>query len=172
MALIFFVKNTPLTLSWTTIPSITSCTVQVSTSPSFSTTVLLQSGLTTAAPFTPTHGVQYYWEVSASNGSGTGPMVGFWSMTPSISVLAPLRRDGNTEFSVHQGVVAYSLQVPDRVELAVYDVSGRTVQDVKRIQSAGRYSVDLKSSCLAAGLYIVQFKATGFDRIASMLISR
>jgi GH18 family chitinase len=80
------VSTTP-TLSWNASSGATSYQLQVSTSSSFSTTVVNQSGITSTS-YTPsvlTGNTTYYWRVSATNAGGTSAYSTAWSFTTALS---------------------------------------------------------------------------------------
>lgn len=77
------VSITPL-LDWEDVPGATSYRVQISTSPSFGTTVINVGGLTNSAYSVPgglTNNTTYYWRVNASNSGGAGLWSDVWSFT-------------------------------------------------------------------------------------------
>ena len=167
-----FTKNAPLTLSWGTVSTATSYSIQVSSTSTFSTTVLSQSSLTTSSSFTPTHGLPYYWHVSATNAAGAGAWSSISTLRPSVSIAQPLMKTNICKCSLRQSAIAYSLPKEEKVELSVYDLRGRQVMTFSRQQAAGSYSIDLKESSLSAGQYIVNFKAGVFEKIATMMFTR
>ncbi len=166
-----FNKNAALTLTWGSVGAATSYTVLVSTSTTFANTVLQSSGATTTAAFTPAHGWVYYWEVAAVNPAGTA-WSSIWTLTPSTSVAPSVAVNNTYKFSMKLGSISYSLPSAAKVELAVYDVLGRTALSLNRQQEAGSYAIDLKGSTLAAGQYIVRFKAGAYERQAFMLLTK
>ncbi|MGA2506820.1 MAG: fibronectin type III domain-containing protein [Chitinispirillaceae bacterium] len=112
-------------LSWNTVTTATSYSVQVSTDSNFSTTVINQSNIT-ATSYQATGlsiNTVYYWRVDASNGAGTGPWSLRWSFTtvstpPTTPVLSsPL--NGTLNIPVNPtlswiaaaGAASYTVQV-------------------------------------------------------------
>jgi hypothetical protein len=168
-----FTPKVALTLSWGTSATATTYAVRVSTSSTFANTVFGQTGLTaTMAAYTPAHGINYYWEAAATNQLGTGAWSGVWSFTPSVSVLPSLAVNNAYRLSMKLGTISYSLPSSAKVELAVYDILGRTALTLNRQQEAGSYSINLKGSTLAAGQYIVRFKAGAYEQRAFMLLTK
>jgi hypothetical protein len=119
-------QNQALVLSW--IPGVPGpYTLQVSTSPMFSTTVFNQSGITTtsqAVAYALASNTVYYWRVSSKNGSGFGGWSQTWSFqtgvlppaappgTPSPSVGASNQSLAPTlSWSEPFGASSYALQV-------------------------------------------------------------
>jgi subtilisin family serine protease len=74
------VMRTP-TLSWNAVPDADSYQVQVSTSPTFGTTVFDQSGIASTSVTLPLLDgrVRYYWRVNGTNVNGTGPWSAVWN---------------------------------------------------------------------------------------------
>jgi YVTN family beta-propeller protein len=112
-------------LSWNTVATATSYSVQVSTDSNFSTTVINQSNIT-ATSYQATGlsiNTVYYWRVDASNGAGTGPWSLKWNFTivstppttPGLvsPINATLSVQVNPTFSwnVATGATSYTLQV-------------------------------------------------------------
>jgi len=91
-------KNQPLslTLAWATTGSnaqvAASYSMQVSTTTSFATTVLAQSGITgTTCPLTwLANSTMYYWQANATNAGGTSTWSEIWSFTTAPPVVPPV----------------------------------------------------------------------------------
>jgi len=75
--------------------------------------------------------------------------------------------------------ISYSLKGPlsgqlsaiSRVELTVYDISGKAVQTlVNERQEAGRHNVQFNASNLSSGTYLYQLKANGQVKTGKMLL--
>jgi hypothetical protein len=162
-------------LSWGTATFAAAYGVEVSTSSTFGTTVFSQAGLT--SPTAVVAGLSssrlYYWQVNASNVGGGGAWSAAWSFGTGTgtSVLTGAKAAASTAFSVNGQTLAYSLQGPCLVEMSFSDLLGKTALAINRMQSAGRYTVDLKGT-LAAGQYIVHFRAAGVERRALVVIAR
>jgi hypothetical protein len=169
-----FTTHTPtaLTLSWGTVGTASTYTVLVSTSSSFGSTVLAQSGAAVTASFTPAHGFNYYWEVNAGNVAGTSGWSSVWTLAPSTSVAQPLIAHDSYQFSMKQAAINYSLPKSEQVEVSLFDMLGRAAMTFNNRQAAGSYSIDLKGSLLSAGQYIVRFKAGSFERQATLLLTK
>jgi hypothetical protein len=91
------------------------------------------------------------------------------SATPVLAVDGKLVKTG---FAASGSTISYSLGTPGAVEVSFNDLLGRTALVLNRAQSSGHYTIDLKRCNLAAGHYIVHFKAPGIDKIASIMIAR
>ncbi len=167
-----FVPNEPLNLSWGTVANGNFYLVQVSTSSYFSSIIMSLSGPTAPAQFTPAHGIRYYWEVCATDTAGTGAWSSVWEISPSVSLAASHQLWKAGSFSIKSGLIAYSLPTEEHVELSVCDIVGKTVMIFSKRQAAGSYSIDLKESDLAAGLYIVRFKAGAIDKESTIILKQ
>ncbi|MGA9365006.1 MAG: T9SS type A sorting domain-containing protein, partial [Bacteroidota bacterium] len=77
----------PPTLNWNASTGATSYQLQVSTSSSFTTTVVNQSGITATSYAVSglNNNTVYYWRVNATNAGGTSAYSSNWSFTTSIS---------------------------------------------------------------------------------------
>jgi hypothetical protein len=167
-----FTNGTPVTLSWTSTASATAYTIQVSTSSLFGSTVFSQSGLTTGFKFTPVTGIYNYCRVDVTNPAATSGWSTTLVLTPSVSVAySPLRVENYT-FSMKPGAIRYSLPSAQKVEFSLFDILGREAMSFNKLQAAGSYSVDIKGTTLAAGQYIVRFKAGTFEKQAIMMLTR
>ena len=111
----------------------------------------------------------YYWRIMFVGGP--------WSYTSQFttggtSVLPVDNKHLKPDFIVSNKIISYSLSAPGQVEITFSDVLGRIALVVNRKQSVGRYSIELKNCNLAAGHYIVSFKAAGVEKQASVVITR
>jgi hypothetical protein len=167
-----FTNGLPVTATWSSSATATSYVLQVSPDSSFSVITLFQSGLSaTSFKFTPAAGIPNYWRVAAANAAGTT-----WSATaiivPSTAVRKSALPFASCAFLTKEGIIAYSLPKQEQVELSVYDMLGRTAMTIARKQAPGSYSVNLKSNGLAAGGYIVRFKAGAFEKQSIIMLNR
>ncbi len=166
-----------LTLGWNTVTgaatyslilsTVSDCSSKVFTATQMTTTSVNVAGLAA--------GTLYYWEVSAANTSGTSPWSTIWSFTtsPASSVLpVASAKLAKTEFSVKGASLVYSLSVAGPVGITFSDLLGKTALTMNRTQAAGRYAMALKDFSLAAGRYIVQFKAAGIVKRQVVCIER
>ncbi len=120
------VSITP-TLSWNASAGATSYQLQVSTSSSFTITVVNQNGITATSYAVSglTDGTVYYWRVNATNAGGTSAYSDTWSFTTAAAVNPPatptLVSPGNgttgistsptMSWNVSIGAASYQLQV-------------------------------------------------------------
>ena len=85
-----------------------------------------------------------------------------------------------TSFALHQNfpnpfnpltTISYNLKTNSKVELKVYDVTGREVAIlVDGFSSAGEHSVEWDGSDLASGLYIYRLTTDSFSETKKMLL--
>ena len=132
-----------LTLEWNSVPAATSYRVQVSTDPSFTTTVVDDQNVTgTSLQVGPlANGTTHHWRVQAKNATMTSPYSSVWSFTtvPGAPPAAPTLASpagGATEVSTSPtlswnasgGATSYRLQVStmSNFSTTVYDMSGIT----------------------------------------------
>ena len=166
---------TNLTLSWGSVSGATSYTLQVTTVGDFSSTTVNRTGLTNAS--TTVGGLStfafYYWRVAAVNAGGTGSWSSTWSfLTASTSTLHRAGIKGATEFAVRGSLLAYSIAKPAEVEISFSNMLGRTLKVIRCKQAEGSYALNIRNYCLAAGRYMVRFKAAGIEKRASITIAR
>lgn len=69
-------------------------------------------------------------------------------------------------------MIAYSLPGATAVEISIHDMRGRAVATIKRSQAAGSYTISFDDLGLVAGRYVVRFKAAGFKRRASIIVTK
>jgi hypothetical protein len=163
-----------ITATWAAVPTATAYTIQVSTGSTFSTTTLSQStGTATSYLFTPTANKWNYWKVSATNQTGVVTWSAIWSFISGTSVLSSHDAAAAAcDFSMKQGAISYSLPKAEQVEISICDMLGRTAMSISNRQAAGSYSVDLRSSALASGEYVVRFKAGAFEKQNTLMLAR
>jgi len=115
----------PTTLTWNASSGAMSYQLQVSTSSTFSTTVVNQSGLGTTSYATSglVSNTTYFWRVNASNPAGTSPFSSAWQFTTVAALAAPTLiapRDSATNVSTNPttftwnapaGATSFQLQV-------------------------------------------------------------
>jgi hypothetical protein len=167
----------PATLAWQAAIGAASYEVQVGTAAGFGagTTVFDQSGITaTSVAVSSIKGSNtYYWRVDAWNDAGPGIWSQIWDFGTAVtSVLAVDKSGLTTDFAATSEALMYSLKDPGNVELSFTDLLGKTAMLVNRVLPAGRYTIALKNCDLAAGRYIVRFKAGGLDKRTMLMIAR
>jgi hypothetical protein len=167
------VAATPFTLSWSTVSLANNYVAQVSTSSAFISYSQYRTTSGTVAVTNITVNSAYYWRVRAANSAGNGP----WSeirrfnlKTPSVSALSADRREIEFAFSNCNGILRYSIPRSCTVKLTFCDIQGRTIIGLNRLHSSGNYHLSLSEFHLAAGMYLVHFKAGSFEKKVTLLI--
>ncbi len=161
--------------AWSTVSGAVSYTLQISTSQVFATTVMNEAGLSATAANDSglTNKTIYFWRVEAVGATATGA----WSTVEDFeidytSVLSPVAAAaGIPTFEIRNGAIAYSLQKSGPVEMAVFDLRGRSVFAFSHTQSAGNYTIELANRSVAPGKYFVWFKSGTFEKRAAVAIT-
>jgi len=167
-------KGASLMLSWGSVNYASSYAVQVSSTSNFSNFALSNTTSSTSYQFTPNPSLTYFWRVCvySSPSSVYGAWSGTWTFAPSVSMASSVSVRKTCEVSIQNGRIAYSLPNAELVEIVLYDILGRTVMALNRHQAEGSYSVDLKSTALAAGLYEVRFRVGSLEKSATIILNR
>jgi YVTN family beta-propeller protein len=182
---LLFTAGADYDLTWNEAANATSYTCQISTASSFANTIISQSNILPSVSEPPYcyiggnitityQNLKIYWHVNASNAAGSGAWSSTWSLNPThpISVKSSLMHKVYNDFSIKNGAIVYSLSQMEEVDLSICDMLGRTALFFNRRQATGSYSIDLKSSTLAAGMYMVRFKAGVFEKQVFVLLNR
>lgn len=165
----------PINFQWQAVTGATSYELQVGTAQAFGSTVFDKTGITADSITVKTllGNMGYYWRAAAWNGNGPGPWSSAWYFgTAGTSIISRAITGIHPDFSVNGEVLSYSLSASGAVEISFSDLLGRSALVLNRKQIAGKYAVDLKSCNLAAGQYLVRFKTAGFEKRASVVITR
>jgi hypothetical protein len=178
-------------LSWVAVPGATTYRVQVSTSSTFTTSVVDDSTLTgtSRAVSGLANSTMYYWRVRAKNAAGFGAFSAARSFkTIGTTWVEHLEGDIPTECALTQNypnpfnpstTIQYDLAAPSHVTLEVYDALGqRAVKLVDEQQSAGTYRVRWDGSGNASGMYFYRLQvgdastgsARGFSETRKMVL--
>jgi hypothetical protein len=170
-------SNVPVnaSLSWGSVAGATAYILQVTTAYGFPDTLISRSGLTATSSVVSGLGTStlYYWHVAGTNAGGVGAWSYIWRFTTSgVSTLPKASPAGTVVFSVRSGMIAYSLPGATAVEISIHDMRGRAVATIKRSQAAGSYTISFDDLGLVAGRYVVRFKAAGFKRRASIIVTK
>jgi titin len=172
-----------LILSWDSVATATSYTLQVATDSAFAKLLYNQAGIVgTSQTVTGLSGnATYYWRVSATNIGGTGAWssVNFFktqatavlnslkSRIPTVYALENARYNPATAVLTVKFAVPPALQTP-HVRIEVYDVLGRHIATaVDGLVAAGYHSVDCRLGdgrdfSLGAASYICTMDAPGY----------
>jgi hypothetical protein len=157
-----------VTLSWGTVSGATSYNMQLSTNISFANTLTSQVNLTNGSTAITglKNNTSYYWRVAGINAGGSSAWSNAWSFSVNYTSVLNLSESViQPSFSLRNGMVAYSLNTQCPVEIRIYDILGKKIFQFNRMQSAGQYSLLLRTLSLPANLYIVHFKAGSVDRL-------
>lgn len=110
---------------------------------------------------------EYSWQVFATDGSDTTAS----KLTKEF--VTPILPDAPRHYVLQQNYpnpfnpttqISYSLPVTSRVELTIYDMSGRKVEKlVDQVQAAGEYNVMWNASDRASGMYVYRLVAVGLS---------
>ncbi len=158
-----------LTFTWSAVASANSYTVQVALDSTFSSTTFSQTSLTTSCSFTPDHAGSNYWRVNAADAAGTGT----WSATgvfidEGTATLLSKPLPAMPSFSMKNGMLSYSLDKEYPVEIRIFDLLGRQLFELNRVQQPGSYSFSLRGLNLGSELHIVSFKAGNVEQRISV----
>ena len=112
------------TFLWTAVPGATSYTLQISTSPLFSTTIINQTGISTTSyqlPVPLAYFTTYYWRVNAQNNyiqsSNWSSVWNFWTLLPVPTLISPANNATGVSltptfsWATVYGATNYTLQV-------------------------------------------------------------
>jgi hypothetical protein len=170
------------TLSWGALPGPITYAVEVSTTPTFATTVLSDSNLTATARTIGalSLGTTYYWRVKAKNELGWGAFSTTRRFTTTVtSSVENLRSMLPKEFELGQNypnpfnpstVIRFAIPQAVHVQLEVFDILGRSVATlVSDNLEAGSYFVPW-SATNPSGLYFYRLEAGTFTDTKRMTL--
>lgn len=177
-------------LTWSSVAGATSYTVQVSTSSSFNSFVVNQSGISnTSLALTGLQAsTQYSWRVSASNTSETSSFSAARSFVTTVASSVELI-DGVVpkDFQLAQNypnpfnpstTIRFDLPNANRVTLKIFDVSGRELSTlVNDVMRPGRYAVrwngrDASGRDQSSGTYFYRLQTSSFSKTNRMVLLR
>ena len=173
-----------LTLSWAASAGATSYGVQVSTVSTFATTFVNQTGIATTSRAVTglAKSIKYYWRANAANAGGTGTWSSVWNFTisatgllakgTSAAVTPAENAPGASAPSawLNNNELVYRLNSSCKVQVAFFNLSGKTTVVVESMQGAGTYNVTLNRGIVAPGLYIVQFRAGNIEKRMAVVL--
>ena len=129
----------------------------------FSPAIFDQSGITGTSQVISgiPQKVKIYWHVDAANASGTSVWSNTWSFSAgAVDVLPHKEASYSKEISFSSSGITYNLATASRVSIVLYDMRGRQAGRLAgNMQSAGLYAIDFDRAKLAAGYYLLEFKA-------------
>ncbi len=184
--------NVPLNpiLDWNDVPTAMSYRVQVSASPTFTSTLI--NAVVSISQYTIPSGVlsyssHYYWRVNATNMGGTSPWSTICSFTTivqsgirNISTEVPSE---NKLFSNYPNPfnpttkirfdipVCHSCGSRNPVVLKVFDIQGKEIETlVNESLKPGTYEATFDASALNSGVYFYKLITNGFSETKKMLM--
>ncbi len=162
------VSNTTPLFTWQSGTGAAFNTIQISTDSAFGTMLINDSNIA-ASQYTIGGGVlqlggHYYWRVYSYNGLGRSPNSARWSFTVDDPTV--ISQNGNVipkVYNLYQNfpnpfnpstVIKFDIPENSNVQLVVYDLLGRTVDNlVNERLNAGQYEINWNAGNLASGIY-------------------
>ena len=180
-------KDQPInpTLEWTGAEDAVAYRLQVSTTPSFSTTVLDDSTLT--SPSREVGPLQintdYYWRAAVKNEAGMSPYSPIWWFTTGTTgVLEHLDNSIPTQYMLEQNypnpfnsctTIRFSLPRAGRVTLKVFNMFGEELTAlVSKELYAGTYTTDWDAIHTASGIYFYRLQSGDYTATKKLILLR
>jgi len=123
---------------------------------------------------------KYYWKVSASNISGTGPTSPVWNFRVNPTGINSLMGEVPTVYKLYNNypnpfnpVTRIKFDIPDIsfVKLVVYDLTGKEVITLVNDKvGAGRYEASWNGMSYSSGVYFVRIEAGDYRHVIRMLL--
>jgi hypothetical protein len=178
------VPRNPL-LVWHASDSATSYQVQVSTSSTFSSSILLDTIVTdTTLQLNPlAENTRFYWHVSASNDRGTSEYSTAVYFKTGSDITAVKEFEGiPAQFYLRQNYpnpfnpvthIQYSLPENGTITLKVYTIFGAEVATLySGVQHAGIHTVMFDGKGLASGVYLYRLKSGTFTETKKLILMK
>lgn len=119
----------------------------------------------------------YYWRVRAKNANGYGPYSFTRKFTVDIPVVSIIRIPERASMSLAHltatGMIQYGLSKQSKVELKIYDLSGKRVMCLSSMMSPGYYNI--RTPKLSKAYYVLLASITDADsqiRIKKMFLAK
>ena len=160
-------QRTSVTLGWGTVSGGGTYIVQVSSASNFSSMAFSAAGLTSGSVVASglADSMQYFWRAGAANSYGTSAWSAVWSFTVTgTAVLSSKNRLWATRIELKNGIISYSLNQKCPVDIRIYDIIGKKIFELNRVQGSGSYELALKNYNLSSGVYLLQFKAGAMQK--------
>ena len=184
---------TPL-LDWTTVQNASYYSLQVSSNPNFTPTVIDITGLTQSQYQVPSgplsNNMTYYWRVSSSNGLGISSYSNICWFSTLLTGIAIHTSSLPKEFNLYQNYpnpfnpsTLIKFDLPDKikaknVKLSIYNITGDKVYETILPYIAGSYEIRVDvnemnsngQNGLASGIYFYNLSAGDFFQSNKMLL--
>jgi hypothetical protein len=177
--------STSPTLSWNASTGATSYQLQVSTSSTFSTTVVNQIGITgTSYPVSGlANNTLYYWQVNATNAGGTSSYSSTWSFTTSgPTFVEQLGSDIPTTYALYQNypnpfnpftTIQFSIPKQSLVVLTIFNYLGMEIDVlVNQYLPPGHYRTQWTPRDIPSGVYFYQLRSSEFNDAKKLILLR
>ncbi len=171
------------TLYWGMMGGITGFRVQVSLSSSFAN--IVDESVTPNNYYVVPSGklipaTTYYWRVNATNANGTGPWSVVWNFTTTVTGINQIGSAIPDKYFLYvnypnpfnpETKIKFDLPENTRVNLAVFDVSGRNVHIlINQNLNPGTYEVAFDGSGLSSGIYYYRFVSDKYVSVKKMVL--
>ncbi len=166
-------RPSSLTLSWGTVSGAATYTLQVSSASDFSSKAFSATAWTSDSVVASglSAGIQYYWRASATNAYGTSAWSSIWSFSVASTSAMPSKSKINApRFSLNNGIISYALNQECSVDIRIYDILGKKVFELNRVQGSGSYELLLKDRNFPSGVYFLQFKAGAMQKKMKIIL--
>jgi hypothetical protein len=164
------INSSQVELAWEKITGADSCRVQIAKDQNFTSLVsdTAMASINSLLKKNLLHNLTYFWRVKGSNLAG----VGNWSETRRFSVLLTgTQIPGSLREPWIQGfpnpftgttTIRYSLPLPGKVRIILYDPSGRVLKVlVNETQNSGEHSISLEGRKIGKGLFFCRMDTEG-----------
>ena len=166
-------QRTSVTLGWGTVSGGGTYIVQVSSASNFSSVAFSAAGLTSGSVVASglADSMQYFWRAGAANSYGTSAWSVVWSFTVTgTAVLSLKNRLRATRIELKNGIISYSLNQECPVDIRIYDILGKKIFELNRVQGSGSYELLLKDRNFPSGVYFLQFKAGAMQKKMKIIL--
>lgn len=178
-----------LTLDWKAVGNVDGYTVQLDTTPGFTSALFIQSNTNyiSASPnnadtehevLSLLHGETYYWRVSSETGNVASDWSDTWQFTVSDNgVNVGELSEQTTTFSIYPNpateasVIEFSVAAASDADLRVYDLTGREVALLcQQTDIVGTKRYQLNKIGLNPGVYLARLQINNDIRVSKFLV--
>ena len=172
------------TLRWNAVEGVENYHLQISKTPSFSTTVFDDSTLTaTSSEAGPLAGnTNYYWRVAAKNEAGKSPFSIIWVFTTGTSAVGRVGEIIPVEFALEQNypnpfnsstAIRFSIPSVGYVTLKIYDARGNETATLMAGELAvGIYEANWNAEEAASGVYFYRLQSKGHVFVKKLILMK